>query len=807
MAQQPLSVSYEGSSGRQITVTSTGTSDAEQQVAKEREFLLAAQSRFHASVEFESSNRAEQRIDQEFFEGSGQWPQQMMAERSSDGRPSLTINRLKAFQRQIANQQRQAKPSIQVNPVDSQNDPKVAEIYQGIIRHIEQQSQADVAYDTACEHQVISGRGWIRVAVEWDPRDQWRQVIRIRRVRNPFSVYMDPAAAEHDCSDARYAFVIEDIPKDEFRQLYGEQALTEAANFSFAQHTDMSAEWMPEGKIRIAEYFYVETEKKKVTLLSTGEEVPTSELKDGSPLMEYLNVSGTTVVRTREIEIRTVKWAKITAGKILEQGTWPGRWIPLVPVTGYELNVNGRVIICGMVRDARDPQRMYNYWVSSETETIALAPKAPFVGMEGQFEGHEKKWAAANRRSFPYLEYKGKSVGGQLAPPPQRQFNEPPIQAIALATRQADNDLKAVIGLYDASLGERGPEESARAILARQRQGDMSNSHWIDNLVRSLRTLGYQLVDLIPRIYDAPQVMRILGRDDKPMNVLVHSGQGMAPSADSEVSKDLDGVYNLDVGTFDVTVSVGPDTPGRRQEAVQAMTAFIQSFPAAAPVIGDVLAENMDWPGANIVAERLRKLVPPQVLNDQNQEVPPHVQAQMQQMQQMMQMMQQELEESKRIIDGQVVQMQSRERIAAMQEQSKMALAAMELKSEEGLALAASHMKQMELASKAQEADRKAKLEIMKGAADAATRAAEAAHDRTERDKDRQHERELSAADRASDTSVASADRVADLTKNRADNQTKLTIAASQAATARATAVAKAREKKSPEKKSPGKKS
>jgi hypothetical protein len=637
-------------------------------------FLRLAQTRFRTAADTESKMRVEMLTDQKFM-ASEQWPDTVRTDRDLDGRPCLTVNRLPNFKRQVTNQQRQAKPAIQISPIDN-SDTATAEVFQGVIRHIETQSYADIAYDTACDQQVTIGRGYFRLVVDWDKQEPWQQDIRIKRIRNPFCVYFDPSCQEFDYSDARYCFIIEDIPKDEYTARYGAETMRSLENF--ASIGDRAPDWMPEGRCRIAEYFYVEEWTEERALLSTGEEVAAEELTSDE-MKEFMQLANVHLLRKRLVQKRQVRWAKIDGAQVLERGDWAGSWIPVIPVLGDELDINGQVDYRGMVRDARDPQRMYNYWVSAETETIALAPKSPWVGAEGQFEGHEAQWKLANKRNFPYLQYKIKSVGDTPLPAPQRQTLEPPIQAIVMATQQADNDLKAVIGYYDASLGKEGPESSGKAIIARQRQGDMSNSHWIDNLVRAMRTLGRLLVDLIPKVYDAPRVLRIIGADNQPKTVIVHAGQPADSLPQKNEMKGIDGIYDLGAGRFDIVVSVGPSFHSRRQEAVEAMTAFMNAYPPVAPVIGDLLAESMDWPGANLVAKRLRKMVPPQFMEEEGEDadLPPAVQAKLQQAKQAVLEMQKQLEEAVKVIQTKQVENQGREKIVAMQEQTKLQLAEM----------------------------------------------------------------------------------------------------------------------------------
>ena len=602
-------------------------------------FLRLAHERFRTINDAETKLRKDMLEDME-FRASNQWPDHIRTERDKDNRPCLTINRLPQFIRQVTNNQRASRPAVAVKPTGSDGDPEIAEVFQGIVRHIEDRSDADVAYSTAGEHQVTMGRGYVRVITDYIDDDPMRldQEVKITRVQNPFSVYVDPSAQQPDGSDARYAFVVEDLPKEEYRSRFPTSQMAALSNFTSAGN--QAQEWMPEGSIRIAEYFYVEEEREQMALVETVEgmrlRVPRSALPSDETELESL-----TIVSEREVVHRTVKWALINAVEILEGdedkadgAVWPGRYIPIVPVLGDEININGVKDYRGIVRDAQDPQRMYNYWVSAETEMIALAPRAPFVGAEGQFEGHEEKWNSANMRNYPYLEYRQKGLSGQLAPPPQRQSWEPPIQAMTLAIRQSDNDLKSTGGFNDASLGVRGAQESGRAIQTRQQQDEMANSHYLDNLGRAVRQVGRILVDLIPKIYDTARVLRILGEDDQQRSVMVFAGQENQPAeAGGGLSPGVEGIYDLGVGRYDVTVSVGPSFQTRRQAGLDAMVQFVQAYPNAFPMIGDLLADNMDFPGAKQLAARLKKMLPAQLQDDIDPaQMSPEVQQHLQQM-------------------------------------------------------------------------------------------------------------------------------------------------------------------------------
>jgi hypothetical protein len=299
----------------------------------------------------------------------------------------------------------------------------------------------------------------------------------------------------------------------------------------------------------------------------------------------------------------------MSGAEVLETVDWAGKFIPIVPVYGDELLVDGRRRLRSLVRDAKDPQRMFNYWRTTSTELVALAPKAPFIGRKGAFDTDSAKWATANVQSHAYIEYDGPE------PPIRQPFAGPPAGAISEALNAAD-DIKSAIGLYDASLGARSNETSGRAILARQREGDVSTFHYVDNLSRAIRHAGRILLDLIPKVYGTARVIRVLGADGKASSV------GVAPGGQGGQLKGVEAIYDLTAGKYDLTVRSGPSFTSRREEAANQMIELIRAYPAAAPALGDLLARNLDWPGAEEVAGRLAALLPPQVRG-----APPELQA------------------------------------------------------------------------------------------------------------------------------------------------------------------------------------
>lgn len=636
------------------------------------EILRVAKERFDLAVEAENEFRTQALEDLKFRVGE-QWPEEVRREREADRRPCLTINKIPQHVKQVTNDQRQNKSSIKIHPIDDKADIETAKIFQGIIRHIESDSNADVAYNTSFDSSVTCGRGFFRILTDFCDPMSFDIEAKFKRVRNPFSVYMDPNSQELDGSDMEWCFVFEDMSEDSYNNLFKDSKLSNMDDW--AGIGDQAKNWFNGKQVRIAEYFYKTYEDADIVLLSNKEVLLKSDLPEILPL-------GIKVIAERRTKLPKVNWCKINGVEILEKTEWPGRWIPVIPVYGDEIDVEGKLILEGIIRHAKDPQRMYNYWASSETETIALAPRAPYIGAEGQFEGHEDQWESANRRNHAFLQYKPTTISGQLAPPPQRNVYEPAVSAITQARGLAAEDLKSTTGIYDASLGNRSNESSGIAIQRRNNQSQTSNFHFVDNLTISKRHAGRILVDVIPKIYDTARAARIIGEEGEQEIVRINE----------EFERNGKKVtYNLGVGKYDVAVDTGPSFATRRQEAATSMLEMSKANPQITQLAGDLMVKNMDWPGKDEVAERLKKALPPGIAEDDKDQkkmpIPPQVKAQMDQMGQLIDQLTQKLNEANDNIEKKTIELESKERIEFAKIQANIEIEMAKLGSQEAQTL------------------------------------------------------------------------------------------------------------------------
>jgi hypothetical protein len=651
-----------------------------------QEFLRISRHRWLTSKQATDTNRESMRQEQRFAAGGmAQWDSVDVQVRRDDARPCLTVNRIPQFIRQVSNQSRMNRSQILVSPRGGSASVKVANAFQGVIRSIEIDSDADVAYDTAGEHQLRTGLGLVRLKAEYDGHDSFQQVCRIRRLRNPLSAYWDPSGEDADWYDKRWMHIIGVIGKDEYEARWGFMS-SYGSLVEYMRHNEGAADWMPEGKIVLAEYYYVVMEKRTLLELADG-----TTLFEGPALAnfaeawqdEYPGIPVPEVTKSRSVEVRVPYWCLHNAVAILEGNTektagrrLPGTRIPIFPLIGDELDLDGQVDYRGMVRDSIGPQQMYNFWTSSIAETIALAPKAPWIAAAGQIDEYLSDWKVANKKALSVLLYDPKTVDGQIVPPPQRNVANPPIEGMVMGLKESDQDIKAVMGLFEASLGEKGPQQSGKAITAVQQQGLLANSNYLDNLQRLKRSLGRALTEWVPVIYDEARVMHLVQPDGKRKQAIVHSGQQFAPEP-GDFDDDITEIYDLGGGQFEITISTGPGYQAERQQTEAWLLELFKVLPQLGAIGADIVLENSDNPAAQQLAKRA-KLMLPQQLQDENdpESQLPRLTAQNAQLHDLLQKADGLIKQLLQKVQGQELQAHTKVQVAVIQAQAAMAMAA-----------------------------------------------------------------------------------------------------------------------------------
>lgn len=588
---------------------------------KKEDIHKLAIKRMSAAADADRENRLRGLDDMEFLAGR-QWPETERQARENASRPVITVNRLPQFVRQVTGDIRRLNPGLKVVAGDNQTSPDGAELVEGLIRQIEYASNASGIYEGAAESAAQCGIGNFRILADYTDPMSFEQEICIKPIRNPFSVYWDPDAREPTRKDARFVFILETMSEEDFKEAYPGAS---ANDFTHDGESEGQEHWRTGSDVVVGEYIWLEPESVKLGLTVDGQVIENPEKDDPG------------IVKTRTTQRDKVMWAKLSGTEVLEgPQRLAGRELPVVAVVGEELHVGEEIVRNSVIRFAKDPQRLYNYWTTTNTELVALQPKAPYLVTAKQVEGLENLWKQANTANVPYLPYNP----DEAAPPPARAVPPQPSSGMINEIMRAAEDMKSTTGIYDAGLGATSNEKSGVAIRQRQMEADISNSIYTDNLAKAIERCGNIIISMIPEIYDTQRVVRILGEDEAEKLVEINGAQEIFLE---DGSRQIIPQNNLTIGKYDVRVSVGPNYSTRRQETAESMMQFVQAFPAAAQVSGDLLAKAMDWPDADKIADRLKKTLPPGMIDPEDMD--PEEAQQMQQGQaQQMQMAQMQMQ-------------------------------------------------------------------------------------------------------------------------------------------------------------------
>jgi len=619
---------------------------------RDREGIEEALETFQEWQEALSPMQTDGLADARFAMLGEQWPQEIADQRQREGRPTLTMNHMPKYIRQVTNDARQNKPQVKIRPVDGGADVKIADIYGGLIRQIESASDADIAYDTAAFCAVTQGVGFWRVDIDYATNDSFDYDICVNRIPNPLAVTFDPLSQAGDASDWRGCFLVDEMEKKQFE---GEYPGADSAGW---KGSPWQESWFSGDMVRVAEYWQRKEIERKIYQMSDGQVLDEDTLKR-EDVRAQLDMAGITAGRSKKVPSYKIVHKIMSGAETLEETEWAGTLIPIVPVFGEEFWIEGRRYWRSLIHHGKDAQRNFNYWRSAGTELVALAPKAPFIGPKG-FIGtgtQAEKWGSANAESHSFLEYDGQ------VPPERSPFAGVPSGVLQEAQLAAE-DMREIIGINLSGFGvqERGGPESGRALRMRRSEGDTGTFHFHDNLSRAVRYSGRVMVELIPKVYNTERVLRILGDDGTqnmvPVNQPIQMGEQVM-------------TYDLTVGKYDVAVDVGPSFTTRREEAVESMTSFIQAYPPAAPVMADMIAKASDWPDSAKLAKRMEAMLPPAIrAADAGQpppppEPPPEVQAEMAKAQASMQISQQKAQQ-----DFQLEQQKAQNRAQIEREQA-----------------------------------------------------------------------------------------------------------------------------------------
>ena len=576
------------------------------------EILKTARARWDRGMDAERENIRLAYDDLE-FEAGNQWPQTVAKTRENESRPVLTINQMPQFVHQVTGDIRKMRPAIKVVGVDDQADPKLADLREGMVRYIENRSDAPGSYFQAADSQVACGIGHVRVATEYADDTTFEQEIRIEGVDDGVAVLWDPDAKRITREDAMWCFVPVDITQAAFKEQYPNASMDE---FEDVKSWTYYSDWMTDDKVRVAEYWVKKPKTLTLALTQQGETIDCTEddeFEGGLTAEQKLALCEANGARIEKRKSYTICRYLITASDVLEYKEWAGRFIPIVPFVGEEIRIGKKLIRRGIIREAKDAQRQYNYFVSAHTEVVALQPKAPFMLTEINVAKYQSMWEQANVKNFPYLLYTPDPKNGNKAP--ERVQPAVSSQGITEGLTLANENMRRVIGIYDASLGARSNETSGVAIEKRELQGDTGTVVYLDNFTRGVRQVGKIVLDLIPHVYDTQRTIRVMGEDGKIDLMQINQERDKAgmPIINPQTGQPVM-LNDMSAGAYDVIAEAGNSYATKREESSASMLSFLQTMPDTAPLVGDLIAKAQEWPMADKFAERLHAALPPAIL-------------------------------------------------------------------------------------------------------------------------------------------------------------------------------------------------
>lgn len=570
---------------------------------KDAAIIQEALENFKLAAQTYSAQRREMRNDLAFLAGD---------QRPSGVEAFNKVNLLTPYLRQILASAREANPTIQILPT-SEVDRPIAEVYEGLIRSIWQKCDGEAASMTALWYAAAGGEGYLLLDTEYVSADSFEQEYVIRAADNPEAIFLDPNHRLLDGCDAEWGFIVEDISHAEFKRRFPKSALAKRLSGPVAgwQALNLPGDWLNKNTVRIARYYVKHYEDVRLFQYQDPITLQTITLEDGPDKVIGTELEPGThpeyvLLNRRTSQRCTVKAYALTAFEVLDETIWPGKYLPIIKVTGDSYWVGGKRIQHGAVRFAKDPQRLFNLFLTRKAELVDLIPKVPFIAAAGQVVDNPADWANAHRMAVGTLTYKPIPLdGGGMVPPPSRPngIDVASFQALTQSIAESVEHVKLTFGnAGNALMDAAGNETSGVALQTREASAGKSVYHYFDNLLVALRCIGRQLVEGIPIIYDTERVIRIVKPDDSDKLVAINSAMNNMR-------------YDLSRGTYDVVVSTGPAFASKRQQSLAASTEVLPLLPEAQrAIVSDLILRLVDDDATTRMADRIKATQPPEVL-------------------------------------------------------------------------------------------------------------------------------------------------------------------------------------------------
>lgn len=586
--------------------------------------LARAQKQVGRWFNYFGSNIQQGRVDKQFLYFD-QWTPKERNELRLRHKPVVQFNKLHDHVKKVIGEFRQNTPTATVLPVDPDIPQETMDACSHILNGIFYKSRTNIVDQTACENALSFGYGAMFLTTDYESQNSFNQEIVPIGFQSPEVVFFDPDAKEVDKNDGDFCGWLDFMSAEQIEKQWG---VGSPRSFSVPFQWNSTYQFYLAGSrtIAIANYWEKQYYSKKIYLLESGETVDAKEYDalrkkhdalhedDRALLEEDIGERFPEIENERVIDdAYEIKGYKLLGDKVLEETVWPSRYLPGVFVDGYSYYIDGKQYTQSFIHQAKDAQRFLNYCGVEVLQAIKNTRRETYLTTTEMTAGNEYVWRNPDMQQGA-LHYRPHvlATGQVLTPTP---ITSPPINPAFLEQYQrAEHDIGSILGRTESVTGAQGNEKSNLIMAARLTQGNLGSFIWFDNTQRAIESIARNALDLLPAVYDAERTVVAQGPNKEP--VVMHLNQQMP---DGSIMNDLTKLRDK----AKVQVSLGASFEMQRQQHLNFLIELMSAAPQAAPLLADLVAENIQVENMPQIVKRLKNLVPPQILAEENGEPPP----------------------------------------------------------------------------------------------------------------------------------------------------------------------------------------
>lgn len=581
----------------------------------------------------------------------------------------LQFNKLATLVNTLLGEQQQNTPQIEVNP-KTNCDEETAQLRTVITKDIMLDTDAKTVYQRAAHQAFVGGFGAFIVDTDYEYERGFDQKIVYRHLKDATRAYWDIGCEHENKIDGMRSGYISRMSRKKFRQIYGKETEEKISTVSgvvaakeeialAVQPVQGGSEdpftWYDQDSITIIDDYsrkyvndmlyklsngreldqeemdeLVESSKEHAQMLHqiemqqqlmmgqmsgqeqamgmpgqaimTGEVAGLEAASDEEDMMTlYDDGEPVRIEQSKKYKRSTIRHRKFAGDYELESTEFPADDLPVIFVDQNSFyDKAGKQVCRPFVIDAVDAQRYLNYLGTQCAYILKISRYDQFIGSKknAQSLDTQQQWKDPNniKGMLTYDESPSGAKPEQLRPPELSQ-------SLQHQYERAVADMYTSTGLYPSRMGQEGNEVSGKAIDARTRQGSYSTFVAFNSINRAITAGGTIVNQMIPRVYDSERVLNLMTPDKGRQNITVNQADEYG-----NIKNDLT------KGTFEVKLQAGPSYEGQKAEALQSLNLALQASPEIFNLIADLYAENLPLLNTIEIKNRLKTIVPPEIL-------------------------------------------------------------------------------------------------------------------------------------------------------------------------------------------------